>query len=95
MITFISSDQTWPDWAWLEENKQRTDCINLKNGKEIAGKKLKIFGCCATTPGTEAQHSGQAGSFLPVAVELAVTAADGTAVESAGCCRAVQSGPAT
>ena len=28
MITFISSDQTWPYWAWLGENKERTD-INL------------------------------------------------------------------
>ena len=84
MITFISSDQAWPGWAWLEENKQRTGIksARVKNGKEIAEKKLKIFGCCATTPGTEAQHSGQAGSFLPAAVELAVE----PAVPSAAVC---------
>ena len=50
---------------------------------------LKIFGCCATTPGTEAQHSGQAGSFLPVAVEPAGTASAVSACSPE--CRALQS----
>ena len=76
--------------AWRKQGKNWHKSCRVKNGKETAGKKLKIFGCCATTPGTEAQHSGQAGSFLPVGAlqspaVLQSRLLQSAAVQSAGC----------